>query len=113
MAKEYQDFGTQALSQAEELGLNSRSKCIGSNRAARNPEAGRKTSSGRGLSESTPKADALQADPSCYAMKQKFNNYDTIVRRVLYKDLRIQSPYNTYRNRGLPPGPIWMPDLGA
>lgn len=56
----------------------------------------------------------LQADPTViYAMKKAFNNYDTVIRRVLYKDLKIKSPYNTYKNRGLPPGPIWMPDLGA
>lgn len=56
----------------------------------------------------------LQADPTViYAMKLKFKNFDTIIKRVLYKDLEIKSPYNTYRNRGLPPGPITMPDLSS
>lgn len=56
----------------------------------------------------------LQADPTViFAFKQKYANYDTIIRRVLYKDLKIKSPYNTYLNRGLPPGPICMPDLST
>lgn len=56
----------------------------------------------------------LQADPTViYAVKKKTGDFSQVFRRVLYKDLRINSPYNTYRKRGLPPGPISMPDLSA
>lgn len=56
----------------------------------------------------------LDADPTVvYALKAKENNFDLVIRRVLKKDLRIRSPYNTYRIRGLPPGPIMMPDISA
>ncbi len=55
----------------------------------------------------------LQADPTIiYALKQKFGQ-DSIFMRVLNKDLRIDSPYNTYQNIGLPPGPIAMPDISS
>jgi UPF0755 protein len=56
----------------------------------------------------------LQADPTViYALKRELNNYDTIIKRVLYKDLTLDSPYNTYKYAGLPPGPITMPDISA
>lgn len=56
----------------------------------------------------------LQADPTViYALKKKNQNFDTVIKRVLYKDLKIASSYNTYRTNGIPPGPIAMPDISA
>ncbi|MFX0556807.1 endolytic transglycosylase MltG [Maribacter sp. CXY002] len=56
----------------------------------------------------------LQADPTViYAIKRKTGDFDTIIKRVLFKDLELDSPYNTYKYGGLPPGPIAMPDISA
>lgn len=56
----------------------------------------------------------LDADPTViYAVKHKTKKWDTIIKRVLYKDLEIDSPYNTYKNKELPPGPIFMPDISS
>ena len=47
----------------------------------------------------------LQADPTVvYAMKRQANDFDLVVRRVLYKDLEIKSPYNTYKYHDYLPG---------
>jgi len=55
----------------------------------------------------------LQADPTIiFVLKQHFKK-DTLIKRVLNKDLLIKSPYNTYLNKGLPPGPIAMPDVSS
>lgn len=55
----------------------------------------------------------LQADPTIiYILKQQ-NGQDFQVKRVLYKDLKIKSPYNTYLHRGLPPSLIAMPDISS
>ena len=56
----------------------------------------------------------LQADPTViYAIKKRSGDFDQEIKRVFYGDLRINSPYNTYINKGLPPGPIAMPDVSA
>jgi UPF0755 protein len=56
----------------------------------------------------------LQADPTViYAIKKESGNYDTVIKRVLYRDLALDSPYNTYKYPGVPPGPIAMPDISA
>lgn len=55
----------------------------------------------------------LQADPTViYAMKEK-KGQDFIIKRVLNKYLTVDSPYNTYKNSGLPPTLIAMPDVSA
>lgn len=56
----------------------------------------------------------LQADPTViFALKQKSNDWNLVVKRVMHNDLIVNSPYNTYKNTGLPPGPIFMPDVSA
>lgn len=50
----------------------------------------------------------LQADPTV-----KFATGDPTLRRILNKHLAIDSPYNTYIYKGLPPGPIRIPSMAA
>ena len=38
-------------------------------------------------------------------------NYEK--KRIYYKDLEVDSPYNTYKNKGLPPGPICNPTVSS
>ena len=56
----------------------------------------------------------LQADPTViFAKKKKDNDFNQVIKRVFYNDLFLNSPYNTYKVIGLPPGPIAMPDITA
>nr|WP_321236620.1 endolytic transglycosylase MltG [uncultured Psychroserpens sp.] len=56
----------------------------------------------------------LQADPTViFAIRNKSGDFNQIIKRVLYKDLEIDSPYNTYKYSGLPPGLIAMPDISS
>lgn len=48
----------------------------------------------------------LQADPTV-----KFAVGDFSLQRILFEHLEIDSPYNTYKHTGLPPGPLRIPTI--
>ncbi|OJJ20322.1 aminodeoxychorismate lyase [marine bacterium AO1-C] len=50
----------------------------------------------------------LEADPTLVFALQDFG-----LKRVLNKHKEIKSPYNTYKNKGLPPGPINIPSISS
>lgn len=52
--------------------------------------------------------EKLQADPTVV-----YATGDFTIKRVLYSHLEIDSPYNTYKYAGLPPGPICMPSIAS
>jgi UPF0755 protein len=50
----------------------------------------------------------LQADPTV-----KFAVGDVTLQRILFRHLEIDSPYNTYKYPGIPPGPITFPEISS
>ncbi|MBW8361488.1 MAG: endolytic transglycosylase MltG [Kaistella sp.] len=55
----------------------------------------------------------LQSDPTVIYAINKETNFTTPIKRVFYKHLTHPSPYNTYANVGIPPGPICITDKNS
>lgn len=110
MLKEYDRFWTEErLAKADRIGLTTEEvytlASIIEKETNHNPEKTRMAGVYLNrLREGIP----LQADPTIVFALNDFE-----IRRVLYGHLEVESPYNTYRNQGLPPGPIFMPGLAS
>ncbi len=116
MAKEYRKFWTEErLQKAEKLNLTPLQVSVLASIVHKETVKGdeRPKVAGVYLNRLT-KGMKLEADPTViYAVKKKSGNFDQVIKRVLYRDLTTDSPYNTYKYVGLPPGPIAMPDITA
>lgn len=55
----------------------------------------------------------LDADPTVIFAMRKAEGFKRKIYRVYYKNLSFESPYNTYKYKGLPPSPICMPNQSA
>ena len=111
MKKEYNDFwnANDRKTKAEKLGLSKSEvytlASIVEKETNYNPE--RKRMAGVYLNRLS-KGIPLQADPTVV-----FAVGDFSIRRVLNVHLETDSPYNTYKYAGLPPGPIFMPSVNS
>lgn len=55
----------------------------------------------------------MESCPTVLYAIEKESNFTIKRNRLLYDDLEIVTPYNTYKNSGLPPGPISIPEKDA
>jgi len=110
MHKEYQNFWTAERKQrAERIGLSPAEvitlASIVQSETAKDDEKPRVA--GVYLNR-LAKGQLLQADPTVL-----FGLRDFSIKRVLNVHLEVDSPYNTYKYKGLPPGPIILPSVAS
>lgn len=110
MAKEYKKFWTADRKQkASALGLSQSEVSILASIVQKetNKNDEKPTVAGVYLNR-LKKGMLLQADPTLV-----YANRDFTARRVLNRHKKIDSPYNTYKYKGLPPGPICLPSISS
>lgn len=110
MYKEYGNFWTEArLAKAEKLGLTQNEvSTLASIVQAETQKADERPKVAGVYLNRLRINMALQADPTLVFAVGDFN-----LKRVLNVHKEIDSPYNTYKYTGLPPGPINLPEISA
>jgi UPF0755 protein len=110
MHKEYTKFWTpQHIARAEEIGLTQVQVSVLASIVEQETHKNDEKSTVAGVyMNRIKKGYKLEADPTLvYALG------DFTIRRVLNAYKSLDSPYNTYKYAGLPPGPICMPSLSS
>lgn len=110
MQKEYNRFWTdERKAQAEEIGLTTQEVVTLASIVEEETHNVKEQPMVAGLyMNRLHKGMLLQADPTV-----KFAVGDFSLRRIMHGHLAVDSPYNTYKYKGLPPGPICIPSVGA
>jgi UPF0755 protein len=110
MHKEYQNFWTEARSQkAQDLGLSKEEvSTLASIVQAESQKSDERPRIAGVYLNRLRIGMPLQADPTLV-----FAAGDFIIKRLTAKQMAIDSPYNTYKYAGLPPGPINLPDINS
>jgi UPF0755 protein len=110
MAKEYKSFwNTERIAKAKKIGLSqSEVSTLASIVEKETAKSDEKPEVAGVYMNRIKKGMRLEADPTLI-----FAANDFTIRRVLNKHKLINSPYNTYMYRGLPPGPITISDISS
>ncbi|MBC6366923.1 endolytic transglycosylase MltG [Algoriphagus sp. AK58] len=110
MYKEYQAFWTEERKQkAQALGLSQKEvSTLASIVQAESQKADERPKIAGVYLNRLKIGMALQADPTLV-----YATGDFTLKRILNIHKEIDSPYNTYKNTGLPPGPINLPDINS
>lgn len=110
MREEYDDFwGSSRRGKAEDLGFTPQEITVIASIVTQETNAVAEMSDVAGVYiNRLRKGIPLQADPTIKFAMRNFG-----LRRILNKHLTTDSPYNTYKYKGLPPGPICMPTIAA